>query len=131
MKYRNTKQKELILDIIKNNHDHPTIYEIYDEVKKADASIGQATVYRNVKQFVKEGKISLLKTKQGVDRYDFYQDHFHLECLTCGKLFDFYDSKLLNQLKSKNYLDGFQVANYNLTIEGYCLECNGGKREEV
>lgn len=131
MKYRNTKQKELILDIIKNNHNHPTIYEIYDEVKKADATIGQATVYRNVKQFVKEGKIHLIKTKQGVDRYDFYQDHFHLECLACGKLFDIYDSNLLKQLRNKDYLKGFQATNYNLTIEGYCPECNGGKCEEV
>ena len=73
----------------------------------------------------------MIKTKQGVDRYDFYQDHFHLECLACGKLFDIYDSNLLKQLKNKDYLKDFQATNYNLTIEGYCPECNGGKCEEV
>ncbi len=31
---RNTKQKDLILNILKSNHEHLDAYEIYEEAKK-------------------------------------------------------------------------------------------------
>ena len=57
MKERNTKQKQIILDILENNRIHPTINEIYNMAKTKYPTIGQATVYRNVNHLVEEGKL--------------------------------------------------------------------------
>ena len=48
MKRRDTKQMNVILDIMKNDRSHPTIQELCEKVATVDSSIGQATVYSNV-----------------------------------------------------------------------------------
>lgn len=124
MKERNTKQKEIILDVLKNNNIHPTIYEICDLVKKIDSSIGQATVYRNIKKFVSDGILYVIKTKSGIDRYDYYNGRAHFECLKCGSIADIYDDKLFEYIDNSLKNKGINIINYNLLIDGYCDKCN-------
>lgn len=127
MESRNTRQKYVVLKVIKESKDHPTIAEICKMVERVDDSIGQATVYRNVKKFVDEGKIFQIKTKSGVDRYDYYTDHIHFECLNCGKIIDINDDNLLTEL-SNRFKDRCEIIkNYNLMLEGYCIDCRGSK----
>lgn len=131
MKERNTKQKELILNVIRNNRIHPTIYEIYDLVKEIDPSIGQATIYRNVKKFVETKKVYVVKTNDGVDRYDYYNNHVHFECIKCHKIIDIMDEELFNEL-SKRYKDRQEkILDYNISLNGYCESCMRGNNEEV
>lgn len=122
MNYRNTRQKYIILKVIKENRCHPTIAEICQSVQKLDSSIGQATVYRNVKKFLKDGKITQIKTKNGIDRYDYYPHSAHFECLACGRIFDISDDELLEnisfQISGKDNIIG-----YRLMLEGYCQDC--------
>lgn len=122
MDCRNTRQKYVILKVIKDNRNHPTIAEICESVQKMDPSIGQATVYRNVKKFLEEGKISQLKTKKGVDRYDYYQNHIHFECLSCGQVLDIIDDKLSDSLPHF-FPKNTDIKSYNLMLEGYCENC--------
>ena len=42
MNTRNTKQKEIILNTLRQMHSHPTIMDLYEQVQKVDSSIGQA-----------------------------------------------------------------------------------------
>lgn len=130
MDHRNTRQKNIILKAIKDNKSHPSIAEICKLVEKIDSTIGQATVYRNVKKFVEEGKIYQIKTKSGVDRYDYCTDHIHFECLVCGKIIDIMDDDLLKELSIRFYDRCEDIKNYNLILEGYCKECRG-KNEKV
>jgi len=131
MKERNTKQKELILSVIRNNHTHPTIYEICDLVKMIDPSIGQATIYRNVKKFVETKKIYVVKTNDGVDRYDYYNNHVHFECLKCHKIVDIIDEDLFDNL-NKRYLGRKEkILDYKVSLNGYCEDCIRGNNEEV
>ena len=69
MKRRNTKQMNVILDIMKNDRSHPTIQELCEKVATVDSSIGQATVYRNVSKLCEEG--ILTKISVGIDHYDY------------------------------------------------------------
>lgn len=130
MKSRNTKQKEIILEVLKNSNNHPTIYELYDMVSKKDNTIGKATVYRNVKKFVKEKKIFVIKTKSGIDRYDYYNQHAHFECLKCGVVYDICDDKIFKWLEKKFISSKFQINNYNILLDGYCEKCQRSKNEK-
>ena len=123
MDQRNTRQKYVVLKIIRDNRNHPTIAEICEQVQRIDSSIGQATVYRNVKRFLDEGKIFQIKTKSGVDRYDYYKDHIHFECLECGKIIDIIDDELLLNLKDRFQARKETITNYNLMLDGICEDC--------
>lgn len=49
-----TRQKELILDVIKNFKNDFTIKEIYE---KLNQNVGLTTIYRTISKLVEEGKI--------------------------------------------------------------------------
>lgn len=130
MDYRNTRQKYVVLKVIKDNKNHPTIAEICEEVKRIDSSIGQATVYRNVKKFVEEKRIYQIKTKSGVDRYDYYTNHIHFECLHCGRIIDVEDDGFLENLTLRFNNKIKNIENYNLMLEGTCEDCSRGNYEK-
>ena len=121
MNIRNTNQKKIILDVLSNMRTHPTINELYEKVKEYDSNIGIATIYRNVKKFVDDGTIYVVKTNEGIDRYDYYGDHAHFECLSCNKIEDLFDDKLFQNIKESFH--NIDYVNCNVMINGYCEAC--------
>jgi len=121
MKRRNTKQMNVILDIMKNDRSHPTIQELCEKVTTVDSSIGQATVYRNVSKLCEEG--ILTKISVGIDHYDYIKNpHYHLCCYKCLKLYDVFDEsyfdKSLIEKKHNVKIDSSSVLFY-----GVCSNC--------
>ena len=125
MNTRNTKQKEIILDTLQHMYNHPTILELYAEVKKNDASIGQATVYRNISKLVDEGVIQRITTYDGIERYDSNTiPHYHFICQKCHKLYDLHDSILDDMVATVNQHNHMNIICVHLLIEGICCECS-------
>lgn len=123
MKYRNTKQKQLILDILDSSKNHPTIGELYKEVKSQDSSIGQATVYRNVNCLYKENKLMKISV-HGIDHYDRKMEkHFHLYCKKCRKLYDIFDDDYLLFANKVEKMQKIKVENISILLEGVCEDC--------
>lgn len=125
METRNTKQKEIILDILsrKENMVHPTIGELIRLVQKEDSRVGQATIYRNIKKLVHDGKIKKILTNDGY-RYDINSTlHGHLICTKCHTIFDLYDEnylKLIAYLEEKNQV---KIDETNIIFDGLCPKC--------
>lgn len=84
-----SKQRSLILDILKNTKVHPTADWVYQEAKKKMPSIGIATVYRNLNALVELGECRRLTGGDGQDRFDgLTSRHYHMKCKKCGSLMD-------------------------------------------
>ena len=68
MEKRNTKQKEIILDILKDKENmfHPTAGDLVKLVLDSNPSIGQATVYRNINKLVDEGILLKIPTNDEI-----------------------------------------------------------------
>lgn len=124
MNQRNTKQKQLILDILLKSKNHPTMKEIYQMVRELDSSIGQATVYRNVNKLVEDGKIRRLLHLEEAIRYDgnmLLHDHF--ACRKCGKIIDLFDNDYYKLQKNIENKYSVKVEQMTFYYEGICNDC--------
>ena len=122
---RNTRQKQIILDILDNNRVHPTMNEIYSLAKEKYPSIGQATIYRNVNHLVEDGKlIKFPSNKDDIYHYDINTSiHSHLICRKCGKITDIFDNgytKIFNRLEKNNFI---KIDKGMIILEGVCSNC--------
>ena len=125
MHTRNTKQKDIIFNILKKDRTHPTIQEIYQKVKEYDSSIGQATVYRNVNKLIEEGKLIKIPTSNYGFRYDvYYSSHCHLICKKCSRIFDIYDDSYYENFKGIESKYSIKIDNATILFDGVCEECN-------
>lgn len=124
MMTRNTKQREAILNILRNANSHPAADWIYDEVRKVIQNISKGTVYRNLKILRDKGEISELNLNGTVSRYEGRKEnHYHFRCEMCGRVFDL-DEPVDKELDEKIAKEsGFLVKYHQLEFRGICKEC--------
>lgn len=130
-----SKQRNVILDIVKRCEEHPTADMIYSMAIKEMPSIGIATVYRNLNALAENGDIVKISGGAGVDRYDGrLEEHYHLKCPKCGKIIDIFprNGKLLKEAKLKTAeafgLEGFDIEFNDTLFECLCTECKSNKQ---
>lgn len=127
MQTRNSNQRKIILDIMKDNYTHPTADEIYEQARKIDGHISRGTVYRNLGVLSESGEILKISVPNGSDHYDSrLHEHYHFCCAKCGKMYDVpgtinLETKIISDEMAK---DGFRVNSHNLIFSGLCPECN-------
>ena len=123
MKKRNTIQKQIIMDCLKNTKTHPTAYELYELVKEKEPSIGQATVYRTLKSMVNSNNILIISNTNGINHYDGDRTpHSHLICSECGKITDIFDfsNNEISEIENKY---SCKINNKNIIYSGICKNC--------
>ena len=131
-----SKQRVMILESLCNRTDHPTAEMLYWDLKKEISSIGIATVYRNLVELYKEGKIRKIKTEEGIDRFDGNtMPHFHFLCNHCHEVYDILLSKKeMKELQGKmgEYasLQGATLKDTQITLRGICKKCHQEKETE-
>lgn len=124
-----SKQRELILNSLRNRKDHPTAEKLYLDLKNEMPELGIATVYRNLSDLCEEGKIIRIKTASGPDKFDGNtMPHIHFECKECGDiidivLFENQVKQLDNDLKSFAKQINAEVEDSEITITGFCKKC--------
>ncbi len=122
---RFSKQRQLILDTLHSFAVHPTAEQLYEEVRKEMPSISLGTVYRNLNVLVEQQKIQRFDSPgEASVRYDGRNDdHSHLVCTTCNKVYDV-DSYVFKDLDNTlSNLTGFRVEHHDIVLKGVCKEC--------
>ena len=124
VKYRMTKQKRVILDVLKATKSHPTADWVYDKVKKKIPNISLGTVYRNLNILKSQGEIIELCYGKGFSRYDGNSsEHYHFTCESCGKVLDvetLIDKELDLDVTQRM---GVKVDRHRLEFYGTCGDC--------
>ena len=113
----NTKQKDLILSIIKKQTHEFTIKYIYNEVSD---KTGLTTIYRLVDKLVLEGTLKKYISKDNITYYQYlekcdHDDHFYLKCENCGELIHI-DCSSINELS--NHL--LKEHSFTINKKKYC-----------
>ena len=119
-----TKQREAILEFIRNSKSHPTADQIYDEVRKDLPNISKGTVYRNLQVLEKDGAISVLNINGTQSRYEVKQkSHYHFRCEKCGQVSDIdmpVDKDLNHKAEKRTRL---KIFSHQLEFLGLCKKC--------
>ncbi|MDY4593294.1 MAG: transcriptional repressor [Eubacteriales bacterium] len=128
MTQRNTIQRTLVLDAVRQLHNHATAEEIYQSVVKLHPSVSRATVYRNLSRLVDDGEIRRLEIPNEPDRFDHLcHQHYHVKCVKCQRIFDV-DMEYLGEIESKiKDSHGFDIVGHDLVFWGICPECKNSK----
>lgn len=119
-----SKQRELILNAVKDNTVHPTADFIYDYLKKDNPNLSLGTVYRNLSQLVNHGYIQKVSMPGLPDRFDANViDHNHMICDVCGNIQDIH-SDILKNIPSaiSNELD-IEITSCTVILHGICKNC--------
>ena len=119
-----TRQRLLIAQIFFDpacRHEHPTVEELYQRVRSADDTIGQATVYRTLKLFVSCGLASPRRLHLEQVRYEpelSGEHHDHLVCTRCEAIIEFHD-EILEALQEEIAMRlGFILKDHRLLLYG-------------
>ena len=125
MKLSNTNQRRIIVEELKKLDTHPTADELYVIVRKKIPQISLGTVYRNLELLSKKGEILKIELTGKQKRFDGNtENHYHLRCTVCGKVYDIEIDNMpeidrkLNELVEKLSLEG-----YRLELSGICDSC--------
>ncbi len=125
---RNTKQKEMILDIVKCSHTHPSAEEVYRQVHEKIPSVSLSTVYRNLQEMADSSLIDRIVGEDGITRFDGKCDHhYHFICNSCHKIIDLdiaYDGNI-NQMIDKD----LKVDSHEIVFKGLCDKCINHSKE--
>ena len=130
-----SKQRNAVLNIMKNTYEHPTAEEVYEEARKVYPGIGIATVYRNLNQLADAGEIKRISFGNGNDRFDGHlEEHYHIVCRECGRLQDLRPAKdkidAFKKLAEETFgIKASNQAELNTAIfEGLCDNCRKAKK---
>ncbi|MBE0600400.1 MAG: transcriptional repressor, partial [Firmicutes bacterium] len=120
---RMTAAKKLILDVFLSNHDRMLSVADVTALLPRDASIDNATVYRNIQKLMDAGVLETFNDEQGVNRYTVYeQEHHHyLICTGCGKIIKI--PCVTGFWKAHAADNAFVETHHKLEVYGKCAGC--------
>ena len=116
-----TPQRLEILKYLDENRTHPTVDEIYNELKEKNPALSKTTVYNSVDILRENGLIQSITISGSELRYDFKHGmHHHFLCNICGEIIDI-DVECPNlgsMLKC-----GHEVEEVHGYFKGTCTKC--------
>ncbi len=120
-----TKQREVVLQVIRDAEEHLTANEVFDRAKQLLPTISFATVYNSLRFLKDAGHIGEISFGNGASRFDALTSrHDHAICTNCGKLVDMEIELPSEIVKLATKFSKFKLESIELTLRGLCPECN-------
>jgi Fur family peroxide stress response transcriptional regulator len=123
--FRLTPQRLAILTILAGSEEHPSVDEIYAEVRIKFPTTSIATVYKTIALLKELNEVLELGFPDGSNRYDGNRPypHPHAICTKCRKILDpeiASVDQLSEEMKNKT---GYTISFHRLDFFGLCPEC--------
>ena len=123
---KSTRQRQLIIDMFFEGGGHQSVEELHSKVRKTDAKVSVATVYRTMKLLTESGLAHARNFGEGQTRYEAAigrGHHDHLICTNCSKIIEFENDRIeaLQDVVAKRH--GFKVTSHKMELYGLCRDC--------
>ncbi|HEX8737920.1 MAG TPA: transcriptional repressor [Pyrinomonadaceae bacterium] len=120
-----TRQREVVLQVIRDAEEHLTANEVFDKAKQLLPSISFATVYNSLRYLKDAGHIAEISFGNGASRFDSMTSrHDHALCTKCGKLVDMELDLPVELVKLAAEYSKFKPESLELTLRGLCPNCS-------
>ena len=119
-----TVQRRVVLSALLDRNDHPTVDQLFDDVKERMPGVSRTTIYRALETLVELGLARRTSHFEATARFDGNTDHHHhLLCRRCNRVEDI-EHPSLNKFALPN-LGGipFEISDYSIYLEGLCAAC--------
>ena len=126
---KRSSKRDRILAIFLRQEGHLSADDLFDLVRREDAGIGRATVYRTLQWMVEAGTARKVDFGEGRFRFEpayGHPRHFHLICNTCHRSSEFLSSDVEALVEEIAAARKFAAAQTVVQIYGTCEECQTG-----
>lgn len=123
--FRITPQRIAILKVFLGNAEHPSVEQVYNQVKADFPTTSLATVYKTVNLLKEVGEILEIGFADGGNRYDGNKPypHPHLICTKCKTIID-PDIDLVDKIASDlEQNSGYKIMSHQIEFFGICPAC--------
>lgn len=130
---RRSSKRDFIVNVFLQQDGHLSPDELVDLIRRQDARISRATVYRTLQWMVDAGIARRVDFGGGRFRYEHsyrHPRHFHLICKTCSQSFEFLSSDIEVLLEEVASARNFSPRQSVLQIYGTCEHCRAGRPPE-
>jgi len=131
MKYKKSRQRERILEILQSTGTHPTADWVYEKLKPEFPRLSMGTVYRNLAILIEQKLIKKIDFGSTYDRFDAHTDpHYHFICEQCGAIEDL-PLPVMEELQEKAEASAHgTVLRHRIEFYGICSKCLRKQEEE-
>lgn len=122
---RRTNQRQAILRVLAEADGPLTPQEVHDAARRETASLGLATVYRNLARLADRGQVVAVHLPDDTTRYEpaGRGHHHHFICSDCEGVFELEADCPVSTLEGVVLPGGFKVEDHALTLYGRCARC--------
>ena len=123
---RQTAQRRAILDTLHHAPGPLTPQEVLDAARANHASLGLATVYRNLSALEEAGEVVPVHLPGESARFEVSGrgHHHHFRCESCSGVFEFTTTCPVATLEGVTLPGGLRVRHHELTLYGLCSSCS-------
>lgn len=123
--YRLTPQRVAIADLILSAQGHPSVQELFEQVRGRFPMISLATVYHTLRTLMDLGLVQELAFQNGARYEPNTMPHANLVCLRCGTIIDAHDADASIQALEDAIAatQDFKITGRRFDLYGYCAAC--------
>jgi Fur family transcriptional regulator, peroxide stress response regulator len=119
-----TVQRRVILDALLDRDDHPTVDQVFEQVRARIPGVSRTTVYRTLETLVELGVAQKTNHFEAVARFDGNTDHHHhLVCVGCDKIVDCDEPSFSRLRLPEARRAGFDIIDFSVYFNGLCATC--------
>jgi len=121
---RMTDQRRVIIQVLTDADDHPSVEDVYQRAAAMDAEISIATVYRTLRLFEDAGILERHDFGDGRSRYEeaTNEHHDHLIDIQSGAVIEFQDEKIEALQEQIAREHGMRIIGHRLELYGRRLD---------
>ena len=121
---RYSKQRDLVYEIVKNSHDHPTADTIYLKAREEMPNISLGTVYRNLTELVESNQILRVIVPGDSDHFDHTLiNHSHFWCKECKSVTDLNKVDVDDLITTIEKNNKVKILSNQISFIGICPKC--------
>lgn len=127
---RRSSKRDFIVGVFLRQEGHLSAEDLVELIRREDARISRATVYRTLQWMVDAGIARRVDFGEGRFRFEHsyrHPRHFHLICKTCNRSFEFLSSDIEALVEEVAAARHFAARQSVLQIYGTCEDCRAGR----